>query len=77
MYEIIKLKNVFPGKNNDEIIKEIKNILKSGSYPKLEESEDLYDKEMINTINLMLNVYIIFFYYFFYFLYLLLLICFL
>jgi hypothetical protein len=59
MYEVIKLKNPFSGKNKDEIEKEIKNILISGSYPKLEEeSEKLYDKEMINTINLMLNVYI-------------------
>jgi serine/threonine protein kinase len=59
MYEVIKLKNVFPGKNKDEIIKKTKNISKSGSYPKLEESEKLYNKEMINTINIMLNVYII------------------
>jgi hypothetical protein len=56
MYEVIKLKNAFSGKNEDEI----KNIIKSGSYPKLEESEELYDKEMINTINLMLNVYILY-----------------
>jgi hypothetical protein len=58
MYEVIKLKNVFPGKNKDEIKKEMKNILKSGSYPKLEESKEPYDKEMIKIINLMLNVYI-------------------
>jgi serine/threonine protein kinase len=65
MYEVIKLKNAFSGKNGKEIKKETKNILISGSYPKLEESEDLYDKEMINTINLMLNVYIIFIYFYF------------
>jgi serine/threonine protein kinase len=58
MYEVIKLKNVFSEKNNNEIKKEIKNIFKSGSCPKLEESEELYNKEMINTINLMLNVYV-------------------
>jgi hypothetical protein len=58
MYEVIKLKNVFSGKNK-EIEKEIKNILTSGSYPKLEDSEELYNKEMIKIINLMLNVYII------------------
>jgi serine/threonine protein kinase len=72
MYEVIKLKNVFSGNNKDEIIKKTKNILKSGTYPKLEESEELYDKEMINTINLMLNVI----FYFFYFSYLILLIFF-
>jgi hypothetical protein len=44
MYEVIKLKNAFSGKNNNEIINEMKNILTSGSYPKLEESEELYDK---------------------------------
>jgi hypothetical protein len=59
MYEVIKFENAFSGKNKDEIKKEMKNILTSGSYPKLEESEKLYDKEMIKTINLMLNVYII------------------
>jgi hypothetical protein len=41
MYEVIKLKNVFSGKNKDEIKKETKNILKSRSYPKLEESEKI------------------------------------
>jgi hypothetical protein len=30
MYEVIKLKNAFSGKNKDEIKKETKNILKSG-----------------------------------------------
>jgi hypothetical protein len=63
MYEVIKLKNAFSGKNKDEVIKETKNILISGSYPKLEESEKPYDKEMIKTINLMLNVFIIFMYF--------------
>jgi hypothetical protein len=61
MYEVIKLKNAFSGKNKDEIKKKIKNISISGSYPKLEESEKLYNKEMINTFNLMLNVCTFFF----------------
>jgi serine/threonine protein kinase len=52
MYEVIK--------------KEMKNIFKSESYPKLEESEELYDKEMIKIINQMLNVYILFIYFFFF-----------
>jgi hypothetical protein len=61
MYEVIKLNNAFSGKNK----KEIKDLLTSGSYPKLEDSEKLYNNEMINTINLMLNVYIIFFFFYF------------
>jgi hypothetical protein len=65
MYEVIKFKNAFSGKNEDEI----KDILISGSYPKLEESEKLYDKEMIKTINLMLNVCIIFIFIHFYFIF--------
>jgi hypothetical protein len=36
MYKVIKFKNAFSGKNKDEIIEETKNILISGSYPKLE-----------------------------------------
>jgi hypothetical protein len=67
MYEVIKLKNAFSGKNGHEIKKEIKNILISGLYPKLEKSEEPYDKEMINTINLMLNVYILYFFILIYF----------
>jgi serine/threonine protein kinase len=66
MYEVITLKNAFSGMNKNEIKKEMKNILISGLYPKLEESEKPLDKEMINTINLMLNVYIIFFFFYIY-----------
>jgi serine/threonine protein kinase len=69
MYEVIKLKNAFSGKNNNEIINEMKNILTSGSYPKLEESEKLYNKEMINTINLMLNVLYLFYFFLFFYIY--------
>jgi hypothetical protein len=64
MYEVIKLKNVFSGKNKHEIKKESKNMLATGSYPKLEESEELYNKELINTINSMLDVYSIFIFFY-------------
>jgi hypothetical protein len=60
MYEVIKFKNPFSGRNKNQIKKETKNILISGSYPRLEDSENLYDKEMIKTINQMLNVYFYF-----------------
>jgi hypothetical protein len=71
MYEVIKLKNAFSGTNKDEIKNEIENLLISGSYPKLEESEELYNKEMIKTINLMLNVLYLFNFFFYFVLFIL------
>jgi hypothetical protein len=69
MYEVIKLKNAYSGKNKNEIKKKIKNILISGSFPKLEESEELYNKEMIKTINLMLNVLYLYLFIYLFFLF--------
>jgi hypothetical protein len=64
MYEVIKLKRAFYGQGE-----EIKKILISGRYPRLEiDSEKDYDKEMIDIINIMLNVYIINLFTIFYFL---------
>jgi serine/threonine protein kinase len=65
MYEVIKLKKAFYGKEKEEI----KNILMSGQYPRLEiDSEKDYDEEMIDVVNTMLNVYIIILFIMFYFL---------
>jgi hypothetical protein len=65
MYEVIKLKKAFHGKEK----KEIEKILISGGYPRLEiDSEKDYDKEMIDIINTMLNVYMINLFIIFYFL---------
>jgi hypothetical protein len=65
MYEVIKVKKAFYGKEKEEI----KKILISGGCPRLEiDSEKDYDKEMIDIINTMLNVYIINLFTIFYFL---------
>jgi serine/threonine protein kinase len=52
MYEVITLHNHFEGKGCEEI----KLQLKSGKYPKIEDTKGLYDVEMINIVNGMLSV---------------------
>jgi hypothetical protein len=50
MYEFIKLNNAFSGKNKNEIKKEIKNILISKSYQKIEETSLKEEKGIIGTM---------------------------